>query len=384
MAVKIRRVVVVAMLPLLSACASVPVGAPASDAGTASATAIASPPAVAASTAATTTMSTPATTPAASGSAAASSSAPPSPLDPAFRVAAPLLIAPSGPGHDDPPPCHPTDVTATATTRQIQGGVAGVIRLVGRTCSLHIEAGPTSLLSSDGQTLQVPLLALPSVNPPQNVRPDLALYAGDALWGFTWNGSWCGQPAVAVVVPMGDGAYDGSPPHSYGDLHVPITGPQPTCHGHSDSTLGQGVAGYDQGSSPDDPAQPVLGPPPGWSNLQLSLSAAPTTGATTVSPISASLVNPTDHAVALSPCPAYVVVILAADKGSTGSSDSSSSEDVPCTPTTVVPAHGALTFTVPGLEFNQGLPHPYSSGSPVTLEVAIAGIPTAKATAHIG
>ncbi|MDT5010916.1 MAG: hypothetical protein QOH57_2533 [Mycobacterium sp.] len=372
-----RLVAVLMLLPLTSACASAPVTAQ-SDAS---------------SRAATRAPEAPRSAPAASGvflptvtagsPAATVPSDTPSSLDAAFRVAAPLLIAPSGPGIQPQRPCRPRDVTTTAYTRQVQGGVAGVITLLGHSCSLHMSLGPTGVIGADGHALAARSVSLPSMNPPENIRPDLALYAGNALWGFTWSGSWCGPRAAAVVIPMADGAFNGEPARNYGDLHAPIVGPQPACQGHSDATFEPGVAGYPGDPATSQPAQPVLSPPPSWSDLRLSLNAAPTTGATTVPAIGAALVNPTGQPIALSPCPRYLVEILAADSGSGGSSDSGNFEDLPCSANTVVPAHGSLAFTVPGISFDQGLPHPYNSGSHVTVEVAIAGIPTAKAAAHI-
>src|SRR3954471_23462359 len=173
--------VAVAVFPLLAACASsgsaTSVGSP-TIAGAASGPTFAQGP-TARST------SSPVSAPALSSAGGAARSSPShpagtfppavsSPLDAAFHVAAPVLLAPSGPGPAlMQKPCKPADVTATATTRLIGGAVQGVIRLIGHACSLHISGGPSALLDATGHRLAVPLQARPADQFIGDPRPDL-------------------------------------------------------------------------------------------------------------------------------------------------------------------------------------------------------------------
>jgi hypothetical protein len=317
-------------------------------------------------------------TPSAPVPSAAGSEAPdPSPRQAPYLVAAPLLGTPSGPAALPQPACTPRTVSATSTTKELVGGVAGVITLDGTGCSLHITGGPTSLLDATGHPLEVTLdAAQPKVNPPQNIRPDLALLGGHALWGFTWTGSWCGPAAATIVVPMADDPAYGAG-GTYGDLHIPFTGPQPACHGSSDSVLRAGVAGSG--------TQPVLPAPPAWASLTAAVSIPVTVG-TRVPPYTLTLTNPTSTPILLSPCPEYgsLVSVSRAGPGSPSGSDSIGPGVLECPSPAVVPPHGSLALQLPEADFDQGAPQPYPSGSAVTVEVAISGVATARAVAHVG
>ena len=60
--------------------------------------------------------------------------------------------------------CAPQQISATAATRRTEGGVLGVIRLVGAVishqaglaerCALPIARGPSALVGTDGQRLK--------------------------------------------------------------------------------------------------------------------------------------------------------------------------------------------------------------------------------------
>jgi hypothetical protein len=100
--------------------------------------------------------------------------------------------------------CTPQQISATAATRRTDGGVLGVIRLVGAVvshkyglaerCTLPIARGPSALIGTDGRPLKVPLSGGDPTSPPANPRPDMALNDGNAIWGFAWLGSYCGAP----------------------------------------------------------------------------------------------------------------------------------------------------------------------------------------------
>jgi hypothetical protein len=282
------------------------------------------------------------------------------------------------------PPCKPDDVRATASTKAIVGGVAGVITLDGTHCALHITRGPTRLLDASGHELPAALDATtPKVNPPENPRPDLALADGHALWGFTWTGSWCGPAAASVVVPMTDDPTWPDAAGPYGDLHVPLSGPAPTCTGSSHAVLRPGVAGRPAEDS--SPAEAVLPAPPSWAGLEESLSI-PATVSNTLPPYTLTLTNPTETPITLSPCPAYgyAISVSRAGKGYPSAQDSFGPGSLPCPSRSQIDPYQSVTLTLPGVEIDAGSPTPYPKGSLVTVEVAIAGVATAKAVAHVG
>jgi hypothetical protein len=148
--------------------------------------------------------------------------------------------------------CAPDQITATAATRRTDGGVLGVARLVGAVvahshgqrlrCTLPIVRGPTALITSDGQRLDVPLSPGDATEPPSNPRPDIAITNGDASWGFSWLGNFCGTRASSIEIPL----------RRSGALRVPLRGPQPGCDPAGDtSILIDGIAG-----APGEPVQP--------------------------------------------------------------------------------------------------------------------------------
>lgn len=300
------------------------------------------------------------------------------PTSPPWLVGAPALQYPSGPGIPDAPTCSAAQVTATATTRPIVGGVAGVISLKASGCGLHITHGPTALLSRTGKSLGVRLDSTqPKVNPPLDPRSDWPLLTGDAVWGFTWTGSWCGVAAAQVLLPMTGDPHDPADEEDHGTLRIPLTGPQPSCSGRSTSVLRIGIPGRAE--------EGVLPAPPEWSELRGAVSL-PDVLHGTLPPYELTLSNPTAQAIWLSPCPQ--VGVLLAVRNSVGhdpsASDTFGGQTLSCPVPPVVPAHGSVHVTLQGWDFDQGIEQPYHPGSVVTVEVAVAGMATAKAVAHVG
>jgi hypothetical protein len=293
----------------------------------------------------------------------------------AFRVAAPDLMIPAGPAAIQQTPCKRADVSATAATMLVADGVAGVIHLQGKACSLHITSGPTALLDAEGKRLPIALVPTTSgrgqIGDP---RPDALLAAGDVLWGFAWRGSWCGARPTSVLVPMRDDAATSGGTASYGDLQVLLSGPAPACHGRSKSMLQPGVAG--------SPTEAVLPPPPAWAGLRLSLRADSTIREAMITGLTLTVRNRTGSPIALSPCPAYFLVISNATANG-GSEDASGSGQIACGHRVLAP-HASATYPLPDQTLDEGTPGGVAPGTEVTLQVAIAGVPTAKTTTRVG
>jgi hypothetical protein len=269
----------------------------------------------------------------------------------------------------------PSDVTATAQTRPIVAGVAGVVELVGAHCSLHISAGPTELLDSAGNRLVLQVDTTPkAVNPAANQRSDLPLAIGIAGWGFTWRGSWCGAAATAVVLALDDGS--SQPASSSGERIVaPLTGPAPACHGMSDAVLVPGV--------PGGPTDPTLTPPPQWAGLRATLTLPATTDGHTLPAVVVDLQNTAAVPITISPCPDYTLDIDSAVTG--GTEMDAGGGALPCPQRAqVIPAHAAISYHLDARPYDQGGPgNGANQGSTVTARFAIAGIPTARATLRV-
>ena len=287
-------------------------------------------------------------------------------------------MAPAGPGPAQwQRPCRPGDVTATATTRAIGGAVQGVIRLLGRHCSLHISNGPTALVGENGARLDVALKQRSNelIGDP---RPDLSLAAGDVLWGFSWTGSWCGPRAAGVVVPLVDDTAAAST--SYGTVVAPISGEQLRCTSGSTALLTQGYGGPDAiGDDFSDGPEAVLPRPAAWSELTAALILPDKVTATSIPSPTLVISNPTDEAVVLLPCPAYGLEVAAGSDTLTSIAD-----PLPCSGTMVVPAHDSLRIHLATITYGTGQPRPDRPGTQVTVSVAIAGIHTAVAATRVG
>lgn len=294
--------------------------------------------------------------------------------DAAFRVAPPALGGVGGPMGQEHGACRPQQITATARMRVSTYGVDGVVVMHGHQCSLHVWPGPTALLDSRKHLVARTFDGLVGhVNPPANVRPDLALGAGEAQWGFAWRGSWCGAPASYVVLPLRDrpeSVHQGS----YGELVVPVTGDQLACHESSNAVLVPGVAGGLQTS--------VLPPPGQWAPLRLSLRMPARSTYNVITDIVLRISNPSQQEIALDPCPRLALVT--AVHSSNGDEFDSSDIDLPCDQNPVVPANGSVEFRLPDQHYDEGAPpgKQAPAGARVAVSVSLAYHPTV--TAHAG
>jgi len=271
--------------------------------------------------------------------------------------------------------CTPQQISATAATRRTDGGVLGVIRLVGAVvshrdglaerCTLPIARGPSALIGTDGRRLKVPLSGGDPTSRPANPRPDIALNDGDAIWGFAWLGTYCGVPARAIELPL-DHAGEAS-------LRIPLRGPQPGCQPATGiSTLIDGAAG-----APGEPVQP---PRPDYSSLRLAGQIEPGTTSGQLAPIDLALRTIGSAPITLDPCPAYAGRDDATAR-SGSFSDPISSGYLPCT------SHGAvirpghpLHWTIPATSLLQTPGTGAIPGSTVYVQLGIAGVPPLRLT----
>jgi hypothetical protein len=275
--------------------------------------------------------------------------------------------------------CTPRQITATAATRRTDGGVLGVIRLVGAVvshrdgvaerCTLPVARGPSALIGTDGRLLDVPLSRGDRTSRPENPLSFAALNNGSAIWGFAWLGSYCGTPARAIEIPL----------HHAGQasLHVQLRGPQPGCEPTTrTSTLIDGVAG--------SPGQPVQPPRPEYSSLRLTGQIEPGTTHSQLAPIDLTLRTTGTTPVTLDPCPAYAGRDYATAR-SGGFGDPISSRYLPCTlhAAVVRPGH-PLHWTIPATSLLQTPGTGAIPGTTVYVQVGIAGVPPLhlKTTAH--
>jgi hypothetical protein len=295
-----------------------------------------------------------------------------------WQVAAPELLRADGPITPYRRRCAPGQITATAQTRLSTDGVVGVVTLSGDHCSIPVDEGPTELLAATGDRLAVRSVEMnPQDNPGQNIRPDIAFANGQAIWGFSWTGSWCGAAAASVVLPTYDPSTDSLLP--VGHVRARLSGPQPACQGTSHSTLTAGAAGL--------PTEPVLPPPAAWSGLTARLHVARVTDGNELTQLVATLRNSTDRPIALDPCPSYTMEFIShitgfGKKPTTGTEVNGANGSFGCRqPATVVPANGEVAFHLPDRADDAGtsaIPH-----STVTIRFAIAGVPTATARSRV-
>ncbi len=264
--------------------------------------------------------------------------------------------------------CTPQQISATAATRRTDGGVLGVMRLVGAVvshrdglaerCTLPIARGPSALIGPDGTRLMVTLSGGDPTSPPANPRPDIALSNGNAIWGFAWLGSYCGAPARAIEIPLH---------HAGTSLRVPLRGPQPGCEPPAGaSTLIDGIAG-----APGEPVQP---PRPEYSSLRLAGQIEPGTTTGQLAPIDLMLRTIGSAPITLDPCPAYAGRDYATAH-SGGFSDPISSGYLPCTNHEAVirPGH-PLHWTIPATSLLQTPGTGAIPGSTVHVQLGVAGV----------
>lgn len=297
-----------------------------------------------------------------------------------FRMAGPAELALAvGPVPLPRATCSPRQITATAATRRTEGGVLGVVRLTGAVvahrdgsalrCTLPIRRGPSALLTADGRVLNVPVSPGDRTTPPSNLRPDLPLTNGDAVWGFAWLGSYCSARAGAVEIPLRHAAT--------GSLRIPLRGPQPSCDPATPaSRLIDGIAGA--------PGQPVQPPRPQYSTLRLTGRIEPGTTSQRLAPINLTLRTTSTAAITLDPCPTYAGRDDATAH-SGGFRDPIRSGYLPCTGHALVmrPGH-PLHFTIPASSLIQTLGTGAIPGSTVHVRLGIAGVAllTLKTLAH--
>jgi hypothetical protein len=266
--------------------------------------------------------------------------------------------------------CKPRQISATAATRRTDGGVLGVISLVGAVishraglaerCSLPIKLGPTALIGPDGRVLEVTRSGGDPTSRPANPRPDIAISDGNAIWGFAWLGSYCGVPARAIEIPL-DHAGEAT-------LAVPLHGPQPACGpAGQTSTLIDGVAGF-----PSEPVQPAR---PDYASLRLAGQIEPGTTSAQLAPIDLTLRTIGRTPVTLDPCPAYAGTDDATAR-SGGFGDPIKSGYLPCTSYGAVirPGH-PLRWTIPATSLVQTPGTGAIPGSTVYVQVGIGGVP---------
>ena len=271
------------------------------------------------------------------------------------------------------PICKPHEISAIAATRRTEGGVLGVLRLVGAVvrhrdgvaerCALPIARGPSALLGMDGRRLKVPLSGGDRTSPPGNPRPDIALHYGNAIWGFAWLGSYCGSAARTIEIPLDHGS--GAP------LRVPLHGPQPRCQpAMGASVLIDGVAG-----APGEPVQP---PRPDYSSLRLAGHIEPGTTSGRLAAIDLTLRTTGSKPITVDPCPAYSGRDYATAH-SGGFSDSISSGYLPCIKKRPVirPGH-PLRWTVPVTSLLQTPGTGAIPGSTIYVQIGIAGVPSLR------
>ena len=275
--------------------------------------------------------------------------------------------------------CRPQQISAIAATRRTDGGVLGVVRLVGAVvshrygfaerCSLPIARGPSALIGADGRPLKVPLSGGDPTSPPANPGPDIDLNNGDAIWGFAWFGSYCGAHARAIEIPLD---HVGEAP-----LRVQLRGPQPGCEPATGaSTLIDGVAG-----APGEPVQP---PRPDYSSLRLVGQIETGTTSDLLAPIDLTLRTIGSTPITLDPCPSYTGRDSATAR-SGGFGDPISSGYLPCTSRGAVIRPGRpLHFTIPATSLLQTPGTGAIPGSTVYVQLGIAGVPLLdlKTTVH--
>jgi len=285
-----------------------------------------------------------------------------------FRMAAPPQLV-IGPDVIARATCTPQQISAIAATRRTDGGVLGVIRLVGaivsnrdglaERCTLPIARGPSALIGTGGQRLNVTLSGGDRTNRPANPRPDIALIDGNAIWGFAWLGSYCGAPARAIEIPLA--------PVGRASLRVTLRGPQPTCEPASGaSTLIDGIAG-----APGEPVQP---PRPDYSSLRLTGHIEPGTTGGQIAPIHLTLRTTGNAPIILDPCPAYAGADQATAH-SGGFGNPLGPHYLPCTKHAAVIRHGhPLHWTIPAISLVQTPGTGAIPGSTVYVQLGIAGV----------
>ena len=160
-------------------------------------------------------------------------------------------------------------------------------------------------------------------------------------------------------------------------LHATLHGPLPTCTSGNTGVLTPGVI-----TAAGSPAEPA---PPAWDNLQARLIVAPTVHEGPI-PLSIMLINRGRKPVSLSaPCPSYAITTSGTSitgRGLAGGTfiDADSGDlcgDGPLE----VPAGRSVTLRAGTTPYERE--GPWKKGSTLSIDWAIAGVPTAHATTTV-
>jgi hypothetical protein len=280
-----------------------------------------------------------------------------------FAAAAPVVVPFSGPAAMQRPPCSASAIKADATTTRGANGVLGLISITGTGCSLHLDTTRMRLVDSEG-TVVAATNKPPSVNPGLNGHAFIPEANGSVSIGFAWSGSFCGT-APAIEMPALPEV-----------VRIPIQGATPECDKAKAGRLIPGVVGY--------PGQPVEPAPADWQALRARLNLPSHVSEGPIS-MSVTITNPSDKTISLAaPCPAYTIILSFSTETGRGLAGASA----------VVGSGGNLCDTAlelgPGQSVTQPIPDtsyaresPWKVGSQLTAQWAMAGVPTATATAEI-
>jgi hypothetical protein len=284
-----------------------------------------------------------------------------------YAVGVPFIGGTGGPALGPRPAvCRANVLHATATTRPSGEGVVGLITITARSCSLPVDVSSLGLVGAGDRPLQVHASKGNTTNLPY-LRSGFAEQDGTVRVGFAWSGSYCGPVAKSVAVNVGGNDA----------LIIALTGPSPSCRpGAAASVLIPGVVG-----GLDDAVEP---PPVSWHSLTAKV-LLPKTVLQVPIPLTVVLTNTGRTPVSLSsPCAKYVTTVKLA-VGAISTEIGGSFGDLCGSSFTVLPGR-PVTLTLPGLEFPTFSDTPrtrVSSGDPVTVTWAIAGVPPATATTHV-
>jgi hypothetical protein len=252
-------------------------------------------------------------------------------------------------------PCQLSEVRATAQLTRTGDARSGVAVMRGTHCSLDVSTTPT-LLAASGQALPVPVV--PAADRYSSAGYDFPFgNSGREALGFTWRGSWCGQPAAAVQLHINGG-----------EIRIPLSGPQPRCDGTSSAELIPGVLGSGQ-----QPISAVQGPPPEWGSLITAVTAAQFISDTHLGVLDVVLLNRTSRPIALTPTPTYLVGLM--DTNGEGTAGIAERPLPRRLAGKVVPPHRWIEFSLPAIRFDD--PGIYPRNGVLRVDFSFAGAPDA-------
>ncbi|HET6909427.1 MAG TPA: hypothetical protein VFH54_08830 [Mycobacteriales bacterium] len=163
----------------------------------------------------------------------------------------------------------------------------------------------------------------------------------------------------------------------YGTLRIPVVGTSLGCEGRSNARVVVGVAGRE--------GEGVLPPSPALSSLRLHLSVPGRAAhGGLVDGVVLTIRNAGTAPVRLDPCP-YLALVTDAH-GVSGTEEDGSSLLLPCDRASVVAGGDEARFALPPLQYGEGAPTGHGglrTGERVTINVAIASLPTASATTQV-